>query len=88
MIVCYGNAIEWVHVARTWCTIGNPTKFSKSLSRFRAAEMTFNARSRSLFLAKSRSLSDTMGQLLIALGTLHIDRCSPRKPNNVIQTRQ
>ena len=65
------------------------TKFSKYLSRFRAAEMPFSARSRSFF-AKSRSLSDIMGQLCrpIALGTLHIDRCSPRKPNNFIQTRQ
>ena len=41
-----------------------------------------------LFFAKSRSLSDNMGQLCIALGTLHIVRCSPRKPNNFIQTRQ
>ena len=65
------------------------TKFSKYLSRFRAAEMPFSARSRSFF-ANSRSLSDNMGQLCrpMALGTLHIDRCSPRKPNNFIQTRQ
>ena len=35
-----------------------------------------------------KSLIDNMGQLCIALGTLHIDRCSPRKPNTFTQTRQ
>ena len=34
------------------------------------------SRSKRSFLAKSRSLSDNMGQLCIALGTLNIDRCS------------
>ena len=63
------------------------TKVSKYMQRIRAAESPFNARSRS-FLAKSRSLGDNMGQLCIALGTLHVDRCSPCEPNNFIQTRQ
>ena len=49
--------------------------------------MPFNAGSRSL-LAKSRSMGDNMGQLCIAIGTLHVDRCSPRVPNNFIQTMQ
>ena len=48
---------------------------------------SMNARSRPFF-AKSRSLNDNMGQLCIALGTLNIYQCSPRKPNNFIQTGQ
>ena len=48
---------------------------------------SMNARSRPFF-AKPRSLNDNMGQLCIGLGTLNIYQCSPRKPNNFIQTGQ
>ena len=50
--------------------------------------MPFDECAESAFFAKPRSLNDNMGQLSIGLGTLNIYQCSPRKPNDFIQTGQ